>query len=281
MRMMEQIKQELDAMTKSERTVASHFLGHPNDFTFLTLEGVANRIGVSTTTVLRFCRRLKFSGFKRFQEALREDIQSHPSLPEKFQRTTEAGASDGLLERTVQMDILCLRNTFRDLPWESLNDALRLLSKAKRVFTFGMKESYALAHYLYTRLAAVRTDVQILDAGGNGDVEQVLSLSQEDVCVVFAFHRHSAQTLNLLPLLRKQGAAVIIVTSEPFTQVAPHATVLLPCCVDAGGIKNTAVAPIFLSDYLCNALAVLRGADALTHMQKLEELYRSGGILGD
>lgn len=276
----DQIKQGLDEMTKSERKVAAYFLGHPNDFAFYTLDKIAAQIGVSTTTVLRFCRRLEFEGFKDFQEKLRTDIKHQPNLPEKFQRTAEYSASNELLNKTVQTGILCLRQSFQEIPCDALEDALKRISSARRVFTFGMKESYALAHYLYTRLLAVRKDVYILNAGYNAEVESILSLTEEDVCVVFAFHRYSAQTLQILPMLRRQGAAVIVITSEPFDQVEPYATLLLPCRVDAGGIKNTAIAPICLSDYLCNAVAVLRGNDALEHMRKQEALYRSISTLG-
>ena len=276
----DQIKQGLDEMTKSERKVAAYFLGHPNDFAFYTLDKIAAQIGVSTTTVLRFCRRLEFEGFKDFQEKLRTDIKHQPNLPEKFQRTAEYSASNELLNKTVQTGILCLRQSFQEIPCDALEDALKRISSARRVFTFGMKESYALAHYLYTRLLAVRKDVYILNAGYNAEVESILSLTEEDVCVVFAFHRYSAQTLQILPMLRRQGAAVIVITSEPFDQVESYATLLLPCRVDAGGIKNTAIAPICLSDYLCNAVAVLRGNDALEHMRKQEALYRSISTLG-
>jgi DNA-binding MurR/RpiR family transcriptional regulator len=51
--------------------------------------------------------------------------------------------------------------------------------------------------------------------------------------------------------------------------------------VDADGIKNTALAPVCLADYLCNAVAVQLGDAALRRMQKLETLFREHEILGN
>ena len=68
MNVVEQIRLELESMTKSERQVASYYLGHLNDFTFHTLDQVAASAGTSTTSVIRFCRRLGYSGYKALQE---------------------------------------------------------------------------------------------------------------------------------------------------------------------------------------------------------------------
>ena len=58
-------------MSKSEQAVASYFLDHVQDFTLNTLDSVADSIGVSTTSVIRFCRRVGFAGYKDFQNHLR------------------------------------------------------------------------------------------------------------------------------------------------------------------------------------------------------------------
>ena len=66
MNLTELTRQNLSLMTKSEQAVANAFFQKPNAFLFETLEGVALTSDVSTTTVLRFCRRLGFAGFKDF-----------------------------------------------------------------------------------------------------------------------------------------------------------------------------------------------------------------------
>lgn len=280
MKIVEKINRCYEEMTKTERQVASYFLGHSNDFAFCTLDKIATTMDTSTTSVIRFCRRLGFAGYKTFQEALREDLKyQQPDLPDKLQRTLHASAGDERLTRTVSRDIRCIQQTFCDIPYESLTEAVQLIANARRVYTFGMKESFALSHYAYTRFLTVRPDVYML-GGSNGEVESVLSLTEEDVCIVYLFHRYTKQTLQLLPILQKQGVKIIIVTSAPYDQLEQYATLLLPCCVDAGGIKNTAVAPICLADYLCNAVAVQGGEKTLEYMQKSEELFRTNAILG-
>lgn len=280
MHIVEKINACAEEMTRSERQVAAYFTGHLNDFAFYTLDRLAAEIGTSTTSVIRFCRRLDFPGYKAFQAALRDEVRYQPELPVKLQRTMDSTMGDELLAQTVQQEIRCIQQTFHAIPEQTLRDAVQLLAEAKRVFTLGMRESFALAHYAFTRLITVRSSVSMLSAGYNGEIEPLLGLGPEDVCVVFLFHRYTRQMLQMLPMLKKQGVRVILVTSRPCDKVEEFAAVLLPCRVDAGGIKNTAIAPICLVDYLCNAVAVRNGDACLHYMQQMEELFKISSVLG-
>jgi len=280
MNIVERINAGFDGMTKSERQVAAHFLGHSSSFALLTLDRIAAEVQMSTTTIIRFCRKLGFEGYKDFQEALRTDLKFHqPDLTDKFQRTIDSSGVDELLAQTIRQNISCIQQTFRDIPYPGLAEAAKRIAYADRVFTLGMRESYALAHYAYTRFLTVRSDTYILSAA-NGDIESVLNLREGDVCVLFLFHRYTRQMLRLLPLIKQQGAFIVAITSPPCDELEPYAPVILPCRVDAGGIKNTAIAPICLTDYLCNSVAMINGEKTLHHIKRAENIFKANSILG-
>jgi DNA-binding MurR/RpiR family transcriptional regulator len=280
MSIVETIKNNLDDMTRSERQVATHYLGHAVDFAFCTLDSIAAKVDTSSTSVLRFCRRLGFEGFKDFQQAVRLQLHGLPELPDKFHRTVQERDGDDLFARTVAQDIHCLHESLENLSLEALTQAVGLLSQARRVYTFGMKESLAPAHYAYTRLLTVRPDVQLFTGGCSGEIEPILTMTKEDVCLVFLFHRYTRQSLQILELLHRRGIPVILVTNSPSERIEGFAKVLLCCRVDHGGIKNTAIVPIVLCDYFCDAVAAALGDQALQYMQQTEEVFRTGSVLG-
>ena len=279
MQVAERIRTELESMTRSERHVAAFVLGHMNDVAFFTLDELAQLTDVSTTSVLRFCRRLGFDGFKQFQQSVRTDLKYSPDLLDKFNRTTDSQFGDALLAQTVQQGVRCIQQTFQELPFAKVSDAVERIAGARRVYTFGMRESQALAAYAYSRLLTVRGDVFLYQDGYAGNVEALLSLTKEDVFLVYLFHRYTRQTLRILEVLKQQGVQVILITSPPVDAVARFATVLLPCQVDGGGIKNSALAPICLADYLCNAVAMVNMEDTVQRMKNSEELFRRSDIL--
>lgn len=279
MSIQERINQNIGEMTKAERAAARHCLGQRGDFAFLTLEKLAREVGVSTASLIRFCQRIGFAGFKEFQEALRGEVRAVSDLPDKFNRARRVSGEAQFLTQTLRQDMRCMQETVDSLDGQAVKDAVRYLSEAARVFTFGMKESFAMAHYAYTRLLAVRPDVYLLSTLGEGEVETLLSLSEKDVCMVFLFHRYTRQAQRLLPLLKRSGARVILVTNPPCELPEKTADRVLLCRVDAGGIKNSFAAPVCLTDSLCGAVAYRLGDSALRHMQKTEEVFRESDLL--
>jgi DNA-binding MurR/RpiR family transcriptional regulator len=166
----EQVKKALIAMTKSEKRVASFFLTQPSSFLYCTLDEIAETIGVSTTSVLRFCRKLDFDGFRAFQSQVRDENHHFPSLTDKYNRTAQ-NSEDALWEKSLGNTLSCIKKTFRELNHDTLKFTISSLLGARKVFTFGMKESFALAHYAFTRLQTVRTEVYLLENIHQGQIE--------------------------------------------------------------------------------------------------------------
>lgn len=278
--MLTRVSQIMKDMTRAEQQVAAAFLREPHDFAFFTLDRIAKSIGTSTTSVLRFCRFLGFEGYRDFQEALQQELKSSMTLPKKQQKNRQTGA-DQLLERVITDGIRAIRQTFEELPEKSLSEAASLLANASRVFTFGLRESYALSHYAYTRLTTVRPEVHLLEGAAGGMMEPLMDLQKGDVCLCFLFHRYTELTLRILPLLKQQKAAVILVTDRPFDAVIPYADLILPCHVSNNGIKNTALAPICICDYFCNALALQDGESIRQRLTRTEALLSETAVLSD
>lgn len=267
-------------MSKSEQVVAAYFSDHIQDFTLYTLDSIADSVGVSTTSVIRFCRKLGFAGYKDFQNRLRAEVNIHMTLPEQFKMLDNLQESGGLVQRILQDGIANMEKTFAEMPPHALEEAAKLIHEAKRVFTFGMRESMALAHYTYTRLATARGNTQILDVGYNGMVEQALDLTERDVVIFYLFHRYTTQSLKVLPFVKAQGAKVILITSSPYNQLEKYADIILPCHVKTRGVKNSSLAPVCIADYFCNAVALLNKENTDVRMAKIEETLRNEQVLG-
>lgn len=278
MTVLDKINREYPQMTRSEKALSAYVMAHSEEMGVSSIRELAEKNNVSTTTLIRYARRLGFEGFKEFRRAFCALAASQPTLTSKFEKVA-ALPGDRLLSDTLAQAFTCLEETFSHLSAEKLEQTVSLIDGARRVYCFGMKESFALAHYAYTRFYTVRDDSFLLNVAG-GDVEQLLSVRPEDVCLVFLFHRYTRQALDILAALKKTGASVILFTNPPFDEVEPLTDVLLPCSVYGSGVKNTSIAPICLLDYLCNALAVKNSQRTLERFAELERLFEKQEMLG-
>lgn len=278
MNVIETINREYAKMTKSEKALAAYLLSHKSEFENDSITELAARNQVSTPTLIRFARRLGFTGFRDFRKALLESSPIKSTLVNKFESIAHS-SENKIMKDTVQQAFSCIEETFSRLDDETSEKAVSLLQTARRVYTFGMKESYALAHYAYTRLYTVRDDTFLLNIS-NGDLESLLDLRPDDTCLVFLFHRYTKRALDILALLKKIGVHVILVTNDPTDRVNPFAEVVIPCIVSGTGIKNSSIAPICLLDYLCNVLATTDSPKTLERLKHIEGLLKEQSALG-
>lgn len=275
MNIIEVIKSNVDKMTKSEHTVATYFFENPNEFAFETLDSIAEKINTSTTSVLRFCRKNGFAGYKAFQDEIRKGLNYQLTLPDKFRITTDSESSGLQFPKYAINAISCIESTFANLSENVTSRAVDEIIRAKRLFCFGLKEAYALAHYAYTRFLTVRSNVFMLSAGQSGEIESLLSLEQGDVCVCYLFHRYTKQSTQILKAIKKRGVTVILVTSPPYDEIKNDASVILPCFVDINGIKNSYAAPMCITDCLCNLIVLKSGTKTLEYMKESEILFKN------
>ena len=67
-----------DAFTYSQKTVANYLIDNQDNVAFDTLEDLAEKIGVSTTTVIRFSRVLGYQGYSDMQKISRTTSAQKP-----------------------------------------------------------------------------------------------------------------------------------------------------------------------------------------------------------
>ena len=62
-------------LTKTQKLIAKYVLDNSADACFMTSTDIADTLGVSESSVVRFSRSLGYSGFMEFQKSLRKDYQ--------------------------------------------------------------------------------------------------------------------------------------------------------------------------------------------------------------
>src|SRR5919205_2658733 len=77
----ERIRKLLSELTAAERRVARVLLAAYPIAGLESVTRLAERAGVSGPTVTRFVTKLRFDGYRQFQDALREEVQARVSSP--------------------------------------------------------------------------------------------------------------------------------------------------------------------------------------------------------
>jgi DNA-binding MurR/RpiR family transcriptional regulator len=274
------ISEKFDSLTHSQKTVATYVLDNLDTIAFNTLEDIAYKIGVSSTTIIRFARILGFNGYSDLQKEIQSVIRNKVTLPERLSAATSHTTEDKLLADSFKNDIANINSTLKMLSENDLRAAINSISNARNIYIIGMRSSFALAHYAASRLGQIKENVRLIQSVGMIYPEEIVGVKTGDICIAFLFPRYSRTTANAVSWLKKKGAKVILVTSQSHVAVDSYGDIILPCNVSGVSFKNSFVAPMCLVNYIAAAVAFSNYDEAMRTLKQTEDILSQGYYLG-
>lgn len=275
------VNQVYDTLTRSQQVVAEYYRSNEDQVAFLTLEDAAMQIGVSTTTIIRFARSLGYTGYSQMQKDIQSSLINKVSLPERLNNlSVSAPGNDQLLNQVVQSDIRDITETVTALSQDLISQSVELINQARNVYVLGLRSSFALAHYLTSRLGQIRPNVRLIQSAGMLFPEELVGCGSSDVCVAFLFPRYSKTAANLILWLKRRNVKIILFTSNDYKAVKDYGDLIFPCSVSSMSIKNSFVAPMVIINYLMASIALLDLDRAENTLKETEDFLDKGYHLG-
>lgn len=223
------IRRRLNELPRAERLVArALLLGSPT----IGLESstkLAELVGASGPTVIRFVNRLGFATYAAFQEAWRAELDARFETPVKqYQRHQPETDGARRLAGAAEAAATAVRETLEQLPAEELELAAGLLADPRRrIVVFGGWFSQVLARHLVALLQEVRAQVVLLETSPSQRATVLVDAGKRNVGVAFDFRRYEHDTLLVARHLAERGARIVLVTDQWLSPVSNLATAVL------------------------------------------------------
>ena len=215
----QKIQNAYDHLTNTQHTIADFFLEHLDTLPFKRLEELADQIGVSTTSIIRFARSIGYQGYGDMQQDLQQSILGKVSLPERLKSSVQVEKEDHLLLQTFQADVDNIQETLSVLSEAVLAEAVSAIVHARSVYIIGTRGNFSVAHYLGYRLGQIKPGVHLVDGVSLAYPEQVIGIQQEDVCIAFLTPRYSRMTANLVSWIKRKSVKVILFTKAGNSEI--------------------------------------------------------------
>lgn len=265
--------------THSQKRIAAYLMENMDNLAFGSLGELAEKVGTSTTTIIRFARAMGYEGYSDMQKDVLEDIRNRGSLPERLENG-KAISGDQLFMASFQNDINNIHKTMEAQDPDDLKKAVDLVSGASTVYILGMRSSFSIAHYLVSRLGEIKRDVRLIQSTGMIYPEEIIGAGEGDVCIAFLFPRYSKLSATIIAWLRNAGVKVMLITSLNSAAVSGYGDVILPCAVTSVSYKNSFAAPLCLTNYLVAAIARDNYEEARSLLERTETILSQGYYLG-
>ncbi len=218
------IRSQLPTFATSEQKVAQWALQHAQDIVHMSMAQVARECGVSDTTVLRFCRAAGFKGYTDMKLAIVQDMASPTQLVHDDISSEDDAAT--IARKVFLSNIQALQDTLEVLDAEAIDQAVSLLSHARRILVIGVGTSSPIVHDFYNMFFRLGLNVRAQTDSYLQLMEAAL-VGPEDVVVGVSQSGSSTDPVLTLQEAAQNGAKVIVITGNAESPITKFADVTL------------------------------------------------------
>lgn len=230
------IKRNYPKLTKSEKKVAEYIMQNPEEVAFLTSKDLGRKVKVSDATVIRLANALGVSGFSDLQKISKSWLKKKLAPSEKL-RSTKIDRRTNIFELVFEISMKNILKAREEISITKLQNVVKRLDDAKRIFVIGLRRSHSFAFYLYYNLSRILDNISLVDMPFGLVYDEIKDIGSKDVLVSISFSRYTKETFEVTRYARRKKAFVIAITDNPLSPIGQLANVAL--CVDYGS-------PLFL-----------------------------------
>ncbi|WP_377559038.1 MurR/RpiR family transcriptional regulator [Ornithinibacillus salinisoli] len=228
--------------SKSFQKVASYFYRNPNVFALNSAMQASKEVGVSETTIIRFCHKLGYKGYSDLQQEVQSCLLNRSSLSDYVEDKDEGKTS---IKNLMLHDIHNIQKVIEQISEDDLDTVVTKLSNADRILVSGVRSSHALANWFAFALDLVIGKTRFFQPNIDDVLLRLSEVTTNSVFVAFSFHRYAVSTIQSAKLAKQQGAFVVSISDSKFAPIADFSDLILPIRLD---VKSTLdAAPIVFS----------------------------------
>jgi RpiR family carbohydrate utilization transcriptional regulator len=275
----DQIKDSFQHLSPAEQQVAKLVLANPQRFVSQPVSQLAKQAGVSTPTVVRFCRSLGFEGLSDFKLKLAGSLNDGVPFVH-----TAVNAADGTGDMAFKVidNVTSAIATFRaELRTRNFDQVITALVKAikagRRIEFYGVGNSGIVAQDAQHKFFRLGCNT-VAYADGHMQIMAATMLKAGDCAVVISNSGSSRDLLDTVEIARKNRATTVAITASG-SPLAGLANIVIaadhPEQYDRYSPMVSRLLHLLIIDILTTGVALRLGPDLLPQLSEIKKNLRA------
>ncbi len=268
------IKIFYNELGRAEKRIADWILNNEGKILSLSIVELAEQCQCGEATIVRFAKRLGFSGYQELKLSLAQETRG------TVVNTHMSSNDDAFaIYEKVCNDIYCsLEKTKNILSKEALEQTAKAIMGAEKIVVFGLGNSAAVAmdaaHKLlragYNAFAYTDNHMQVIAAS---------HLGKGDVAIAISHSGSSKDVVEALAVSRDRGATTISITNHGKSPIQKHSDWMLHTASDETEYNilamNSRIAQLSIIDALYFHLVYQQSEKALNSIKDTEDALKT------
>ncbi|WP_392562906.1 SIS domain-containing protein [Orbus sturtevantii] len=269
MNIVENLKINLENFSSGQKKIAQYILQHKDGIAELPSQILAQKIGVSQSSIIKFIQSLGFDGFTQFKLQLASDIiRNNINDKQLFPLHNQIERTDSfeiVAEKLLQEKQQALAHTTANVNFQVLKNLTKQIIKAQRIQIIGIGNSALTAKDLAYKLQKLGLAVSA-EADTHIQLAIVQSLKKTDLLIAISYTGKHKEICLSAQTAKKNGVPVYAITSLQQSPLRKIADYILDTVADEVHSRSSSIssrtAQNTISDLIFMGVIKLIGEDA-------------------
>lgn len=198
----------MEKFTSSESELAKYIIDNPDEVSQLSINQIAKKIHISPATITRFCQKISFLGFNEFKHELKRyiDLRNKPAMSSDIK---EIDYFSNLYQNHLEI----IETTFRNMTYLDIQQAVSLLTEARKVHVYGIGNSGIAAQEFKWKFFRIGIQVESITDPHQAVMDAALS-SGGSLVIGISVSGKTKEVIDAVKIAKRQGATVLAITSD-------------------------------------------------------------------
>lgn len=228
-------------MSNHEQRIADYLLDNADAVRSHSSKCLAERIGVSQSSVVKFSQKLGYKGYSDFKLSLTESVARSAMLPKAIHGDISSDDEvNTVAQKLIERKNLALNETLLINPEEVLLNAVDKLSSADRIVLAGVGASSLVARDLAFKLMKLGKSV-IAESDTHVQVANAATLGRGDLVLAISESGLTQDVIRVAETASAQGAEIISLTRYTRNPLTELASVKLFCVANESEARSSSI----------------------------------------
>lgn len=272
------ISEKVNEMSKSQRKIALYILSNTESVPFFNVGQLAQMVGVSEATVVRFATFLGYEGYPEFQRAMQEAVKKQLTTVERLKLSDDVyDKEDKAIYEMFNEDVQRIQMMAEQLDLAKFHEAVDAIIQANRIFIIANRSAVSVGSFLEFYFDLMFENAELI-RNPHGISEKLFRIDENDVVIGLSFARYTKNTVEAVSFAKDRGTKVIAITDNMLSPLIPYANIALYARSDMPSFIDSFVAPLSLINALITAVGRKKRAEIEQHLEELETVWERFGI---
>ena len=232
-------------LTSMEKRIAEYVLEDPERIKNLNTYDVAKNCKVSQATIVRFAKKMGFSGFPEFKLTLSQDIgnrkaESHINIMHEELKPNDTFEIIG--KKVANENIRAVNNTYEITDFNELEKAVQAINKARKIMLVGVGFSGIVAKDFYFKLMELGK-VESFENDSHMQLSYISTMNENDILFVISHSGKTLELFNLVKVAKNRGIKIITLTNVANNPIRELGDIKLGTVEMKSDFRATALSP--------------------------------------